>query len=1565
MPTAAPYHFTMPEEALSINAVYTDGAAPVTTVTPTELTGVDMPWLNAATEIELSATDADVTASGGSDGIVSKIEYSINNGTTYTYTCMNPPEGTAGPPVNPFVVSFTLGEIDPDLSEGVHTLRFKATDSHGNVEQTKVVQFGYDKTPPQPTLIVNSLSYNDLTAVQGFTRFYRSDVGFDIQAKDPASVGAQGVGPLATNFSDVKSREYMYSETFYADDSALDAVTSGWTTFTGIIYLPANWKGYIYARVTDNAGNISYARSAGIVHYTDSSISAGPSPATWTKTSPSDITATIALADNSVAAITDDKAGALTENTDYTLDASGNLALKASWLEKLDAGAHKISVSFNPLKVPYPADPQYLTGPSNEPPTPAVLNITINKAASTLSLGVTPLQSSGSAYGDNITFTATVTGTNGKDPDGKVIFYDGDDKIGEATLTGSIDAGVSTATFDTSDRPAGTHTFKAVYEGSSTYNASPADPASSVDNYNITKIKQGGVTVHEGADDPALTILDKVYGEAAFTLVAKGGDGTGAYKWTSSDTSKAAVNADTGAVTLINPGTCTISVQRAADGNYEASASASITLVVSPRPVSIKLTVADKAYDGKMDAAIVTGSADSGKNPRIEGLVQADASSVEVDLSGATASFADPNAGMGKMVTVTGLAIKGDLAGRYHLESGTVYTSATITRAKPAWKEGAPSASAISYGQSLSDATLTQGDASAPVALDVDGNYLKGSLAWKPDVDTSVIPGADAASGASGLSPEGYPYEVRFVPEGSDNYAALDGEVYVPVSPAAPHMAGGLAPAGSAIFSEDPADPSAGETLAASTITGDAVITLAGDETEVTGSWTWADDVDTTTKKYAAGYHEEYAVFTPDDPRVGELKIKAGFVAHYSKLEVKTNPTSSGAAFGSTLADAKFTAAGSVMGVTPGSSSADIDLAALGYGTWEWKAPNTQLTSRTGSQTALAVFKPDDAHKLDTLGKTGYAEVEVSVDVPVTPAAPAVDASAITAPSIDYGQTVADSGEPKDIGYVFKGVAGLDGAALVGTFEWKMPAAAPGAAGYDVSMDAGGTAHSVLSEGVYYAEAVFTPAESAHGKAYGPVTVIIKIEVKVSLTPLPPVTPPEPGIPDRTPQDELEDEVGYDSEEVLPIISAAEENYPAESFGRYIAALTAAQEALAEGAPYLPDEKARELLAELREAAAELEHEHPVISNSAEGEDGIITEAGVGVDIVIKGDFDSLKGLVFNGADLEIGPAGEGGARPLAAGGRQVGSVSKGSVQISLLADFVESLTNGGYEVAAIFDDGYRKGSGHAFFGVYAAGGTETTDISIIGAPKTAYEYIEGSSRNHVSLHAVAHPQKTIGGGTIEWSAEGAGTVTQDGLVTLNGKEGKVTITAKLASSPWITATATINVVKRVTIIRVPLAKLYLKNGTYQLPAVAYDEKAAVPAKLSYTSSNAKLIKVSAKGKLTVLKKVKKRAKVTVTIRSLNGKKRVVTVYVVPKAKSLTKVKAMYAPEAIKKGAVNRLRVSLTPSSATNVKVTYKSSKPSVLKVDKAGRLYALKKGKAKITVKAGKRSWTQIIRVK
>jgi hypothetical protein len=184
----------------------------------------------------------------------------------------------------------------------------------------------------------------------------------------------------------------------------------------------------------------------------------------------------------------------------------------------------------------------------------------------------------------------------------------------------------------------------------------------------------------------------------------------------------------------------------------------------------------------------------------------------------------------------------------------------------------------------------------------------------------------------------------------------------------------------------------------------------------------------------------------------------------------------------------------------------------------------------------------------------------------------------------------------------------------------------------------------------------------------------------------------------------------------------------------------------------------------------------------------------------------------------------------------------------------------------------------------------------------------------------------------------------------------------------------------------------YLKKGTSLTPVVLADMadgavKKAAAAKLTWKSSKTKVATVGAKtGKI----KAKRTGSATITGTSPDGKKKVVIkVKVVAKAKRLTKVKVkgipktLAAPKALSfAGALSvsdtlslpgvpgtstnldlaaskstaQLKVVPTPTNATNLTISYKSSNSKVLKVDACGKLTPVKKGKAKITitVKAG-----------
>ena len=123
---------------------------------------------------------------------------------------------------------------------------------------------------------------------------------------------------------------------------------------------------------------------------------------------------------------------------------------------------------------------------------------------------------------------------------------------------------------------------------------------------------------------------------------------------------------------------------------------------------------------------------------------------------------------------------------------------------------------------------------------------------------------------------------------------------------------------------------------------------------------------------------------------------------------------------------------------------------------------------------------------------------------------------------------------------------------------------------------------------------------------------------------------------------------------------------------------------------------------------------------------------------------------------------------------------------------------------------------------------------------------------------------------------------------------------------------------------------------------------------VSWKSSNSKVVKVSSSGKLTAGKKAGKTATITVTTAA--GAKASFKVKV-QKAKVATKKIKVAAkkPKLAKKNKFNLASV-FTPIT-TQDKISYSSSNKKVATVSKSGVITAKKKGKATITVKAGKKT--------
>jgi hypothetical protein len=183
----------------------------------------------------------------------------------------------------------------------------------------------------------------------------------------------------------------------------------------------------------------------------------------------------------------------------------------------------------------------------------------------------------------------------------------------------------------------------------------------------------------------------------------------------------------------------------------------------------------------------------------------------------------------------------------------------------------------------------------------------------------------------------------------------------------------------------------------------------------------------------------------------------------------------------------------------------------------------------------------------------------------------------------------------------------------------------------------------------------------------------------------------------------------------------------------------------------------------------------------------------------------------------------------------------------------------------------------------------------------------------------------------------------------------------------------------KISSIKASQKTVYVVKGKKaKLPIIINAEKSA-KVKANWKATKNKVASVKnikkKKGSLTlrtnknqnlIIKAGKKLGKSKITL-TAGGKKIVFTVKVVKRAKAVAKssvkIKKLPSKKVLKRGKSKTLKAAFT-KTATAI-VTWKSSKPKVVKIDASGKITALKKGKAKITLKVGGKRKTVVIKVK
>ncbi len=320
-----------------------------------------------------------------------------------------------------------------------------------------------------------------------------------------------------------------------------------------------------------------------------------------------------------------------------------------------------------------------------------------------------------STYGQSVTFTATVTASSGSTtPTGTVTFTDGGTTLGSGTLSGS--GASATTTYGTSALPAGSQTITATYSGDANFNTNSGStsPAQTVNK--ATPV----VTTWPTAS--AIT-----YGQTLASSSLSGGSATttGSFAWTTSSTAPGTGTAsqsvtftptDTTDYTTVT-GTASVTVNKA-------------TPVVTTWPTASAIT-----YGQTLASSTLSGG-----------------SATPAGSFTWTTSSTAPGAGTASQSVTFTPSNTTD----YTTVTGT--TSVTVNQATPTvttW----PTASAITYGQTLASSTLSGGSATPT-----------GSFAW---TIPSTAPNAGTAS-----------QSVTFGPADTTDYTTVTGTASVTVNKA-------------------------------------------------------------------------------------------------------------------------------------------------------------------------------------------------------------------------------------------------------------------------------------------------------------------------------------------------------------------------------------------------------------------------------------------------------------------------------------------------------------------------------------------------------------------------------------------------------------------------------------------------------------------------------------------------------------------------------------------------------------------------------------------------------------
>lgn len=276
-----------------------------------------------------------------------------NNGWYVGAVTLTPPEG--------YKISndgSTWKDIFTLNVEGTSNVRYYLRDKDGGITDGKMVKISIDTVAPSGKIRIKDNSFTGrLLNIVNFRYFFSRTVNVNITGTDDTS----GIDTIE------------YQKVASTADYDKDGV---WIKGSSLTVDPGE-KFIIYARITDNAGHQTIINSDGIVVYTDV---AAVSEMNFIKSSRKNQDAGLTLNGNTVAEIIKD--GNRLEAGNYIV-INDRLVFNADYLNSLEAGKHRLVVTYNPL------GETFTTGESNGD-TPQTTTITLNVKKASLKVSAVP-----------------------------------------------------------------------------------------------------------------------------------------------------------------------------------------------------------------------------------------------------------------------------------------------------------------------------------------------------------------------------------------------------------------------------------------------------------------------------------------------------------------------------------------------------------------------------------------------------------------------------------------------------------------------------------------------------------------------------------------------------------------------------------------------------------------------------------------------------------------------------------------------------------------------------------------------------------------------------------------------------------------------------------------------------------------------------------------------------------------------------------------------------------------------------------------------------------------------